>query len=161
MRTLFIIPLVLMSLVSFPSWGVTSHDLVYEGGLYYKKSNDPKVLLYGYGGNIVPFTGEITGDDVGSFVEGKREGSWISYHDNGQLWTKGNFENDERIHPADGLELEVCFGSGDQMKVSLLFDSIEAFDIFGERFKPILEDLGMEPGTPEVMNVHHVIRRGG
>ena len=68
---------------------------------------------------------------------------------------------DEGIHPADGLELEVCFGSGDQMKVSLLFDSIEAFDIFSERLKPILEDLGMEPGTPEVMNVHHVIRRGG
>ena len=68
---------------------------------------------------------------------------------------------DEGIHPADGLELEVCFGSGDQMKVSLLFDSIEAFDIFSERLKPILEDLGMEPGTPEVMNVHYVIRRGG
>ena len=68
---------------------------------------------------------------------------------------------DEGIHPADGLELEVCFGSGDQMKVSLLFDSIEALDIFGARLKRILEDLGMEPGTPEVMNVHHVIRRSG
>ena len=47
------------------------------------------------------------------------------------------------------------------MTVSLLFDSIEAFDIFSERLKPILEDLGMEPGTPEAMNVHHAIRRGG
>ena len=28
MRTLFIIPLVLMSLVSFPSWGLTMDDLV-------------------------------------------------------------------------------------------------------------------------------------
>ena len=27
---------------------------------------------------------------------------------------------DEGIHPADGLELEVCFGSGDQMKVNTL-----------------------------------------
>ena len=25
----------------------------------------------------------------------------------------------EGIHPAHGLELEVCFGSGDQMKASL------------------------------------------
>jgi len=30
MRTLFIIPLVLMSLVSFPSWGLTMDDLVDE-----------------------------------------------------------------------------------------------------------------------------------
>ena len=38
----------------------------------------------------------------------------------------------EGIHPADGLELEVCFGSGDQMKVSLLFDSMDSFEKFGE-----------------------------
>ena len=37
----------------------------------------------------------------------------------------------EGIHPADGLELEVCFGSGDQMKVSILFDSMAAFERFG------------------------------
>ena len=30
-----------------------------------------------------------------------------------------------------GLELEVCFGSGDQMKVSLLFDSQEHLDNLG------------------------------
>ena len=38
---------------------------------------------------------------------------------------------EEGIHPAPGLELEVCFGSGDQMKVSLLFDSQEEFEAFG------------------------------
>ena len=27
----------------------------------------------------------------------------------------------EGVHPDPGLELELCFGSGDQMKVSLLF----------------------------------------
>ena len=30
---------------------------------------------------------------------------------------------EEGIQPAPGLELEVCYGSGDQMKVSVLFDS--------------------------------------
>ncbi len=35
MRTLFIIPLILLSLVSFPSWGLTMGDLVERGGLYY------------------------------------------------------------------------------------------------------------------------------
>jgi hypothetical protein len=66
----------------------------------------------------------------------------------------------EGIQPADGLELEVCFGSGDQMKVSLLFDSMDAFEKFGERLQPVLQELGMDPGTPDIMNVHHVIRRG-
>ena len=64
------------------------------------------------------------------------------------------------IHPADGLELEVCFGTGDQMKVSLLFDSIGAFEKFGERLQPVLQELGMDPGTPDILEVHHVIRRG-
>ena len=66
----------------------------------------------------------------------------------------------EGIQPADGLELEVCFGSGDQMKVSLLFDSMDAFEKFGERLQPVLQELGMDPGTPDIMDVHHVIRRG-
>ena len=67
---------------------------------------------------------------------------------------------EEGIHPAEGLELEVCFGSGDQMKVSVLFDSMDAFEQFGERLQPVLQELGMDPGTPDIMDVHHVIRRG-
>ena len=67
---------------------------------------------------------------------------------------------EEGIHPAEGLELEVCFGSGDQMKVSVLFDSMDAFEKFGERLQPVLQELGMDPGTPDIMDVHHVIRRG-
>ena len=67
---------------------------------------------------------------------------------------------EEGIHPAEGLELEVCFGSGDQMKVSVLFDSMDAFEKFGERLQPVLQELGMDPGTPYIMDVHHVIRRG-
>lgn len=47
MKTLFIIPLVLMPLVSFPSWGLTMDDLVQRDGLYYEKVTD------------VPFTGDI------------------------------------------------------------------------------------------------------
>ena len=47
MRTLFIKPLVLIFLVSLPSWGLTMDDLVKREGLYYKKFTD------------VPFTGKI------------------------------------------------------------------------------------------------------
>ena len=67
---------------------------------------------------------------------------------------------EEGIHPAEGLELEVCFGSGDQMKVSVLFDSMDALEMFGVRLQPVLQELGMDPGTPDIIDVHHVIRRG-
>ena len=56
--------------------------------------------------------------------------------------------------------MEVAFGSGDQMKVSVLFDSMEAFDAFGERIGPIINEMGVDLGEPEVVEVHHVIRRG-
>jgi hypothetical protein len=67
---------------------------------------------------------------------------------------------EEGVHPAPGLELEVCFGSGDQIKVSELFDSQEHLDAFGARLGPILEEMGIDPGEPEVIEVHNIIRRG-
>ena len=67
---------------------------------------------------------------------------------------------EEGIHPAPGLELEVCYGSEDQMKVSVLFDSQEHLDAFGARLQPILAEMGMNPGEPEIIEVHNVIRRG-
>ena len=66
---------------------------------------------------------------------------------------------EEGVQPAPGLELEVCFGSGDQMKVSAIFDSQEHLDAFGARLAPILEEMGMDPGEPEVVEVHNIIRR--
>lgn len=45
MKTLFIIPLVLMSLVSSPSWGLSMDDLVERDGLYYKKFTDVPVIV--------------------------------------------------------------------------------------------------------------------
>ena len=66
---------------------------------------------------------------------------------------------EEGIQPAPGLELEVCYGAGDQMKVSLLFDSQEELDAFGERLAPILEEMKLDPGEPEVLEVHNIIRR--
>ena len=56
-------------------------DLVERKGLYYKQFTD------------VPFTGEVTGDKQGSFKNGKKEGTWVRYWNNGQLMYKGNFKN--------------------------------------------------------------------
>ena len=65
----------------------------------------------------------------------------------------------EGVHPDPGLELELCFGSGDQMKVSLLFDSMEHFESFGAKIGPVLSEMGMDAGEPEIIKLHKVIRR--
>jgi hypothetical protein len=67
--------------------------------------------------------------------------------------------DEENISPADGLDYELCFGSGDKMKVSLVWDSEEQFAAFAERLMPILAELGIDPGEPEVLEVHNIIKR--
>ena len=73
-----------ISLLSTPSWSATMDDLVERKGLYYKQFTD------------VPFTGEVTGDKQGSFKNGKKEGTWVKYWNNGQLSYKGNYKNGKR-----------------------------------------------------------------
>jgi hypothetical protein len=67
--------------------------------------------------------------------------------------------NEEGVFPADGLDYEICFGSGDKHKVSQVWDSKEQMDAFGARLMPILAELGIDPGEPEVVDVHNIIRR--
>jgi hypothetical protein len=66
---------------------------------------------------------------------------------------------EEGVFPANGLDYEICFGSGDKMKVSQVWDSREQLDAFGKRLMPILAELGIDPGKPEVVEVHHTIKR--
>lgn len=62
----------------------TMKDLVQRpkwDGLYYKKFSQ------------VPFTGRVTGLDQGLFKNGKKVGSWVRYHENGQLYEQGNYKD--------------------------------------------------------------------
>jgi hypothetical protein len=61
--------------------------------------------------------------------------------------------------PPDGLDLHVCFGSDGDLKVSEVWDSQEKFEAFGERLMPVLADVGIEPGEPQVIEVHNTIKR--
>jgi len=61
--------------------------------------------------------------------------------------------------PPDGMELHVCFGSDGNLRVSEVWDSQEQLDAFGERLMPVLSEVGIEPGQPEVLDVHTVVRR--
>ena len=60
--------------------------------------------------------------------------------------------------PPDGLELHVCFGSGSNLRVSEVWSSQEQLQAFGERLMPLLADVGIEPGEPEIIEVHNVIK---
>jgi hypothetical protein len=66
---------------------------------------------------------------------------------------------EEGVFPAEGLDYEICFGSGDKHKVSQVWDTQEQLDGFGQRLMPILEELGINPGEAEVVEVHSIIKR--
>ena len=83
-KTLITFFTVLFCLTSSVSWSFEYKDLVERDGIYYKKFTD------------VPFTGKTTGQEQGSFKNGKKDGSWISYHENGQLEFEGNYKNDKK-----------------------------------------------------------------
>ncbi len=65
---------------------------------------------------------------------------------------------EEGIQPAPGLNTEIAYGSGDQMKVMVLFDSPEQFEAFGQKLEPILAEYKMDPGGPTVFEVHNIIQ---
>ena len=65
-------------------WSETMDNLVERDGLYYKKFS------------YVPFTGKVEGKHQGFIMNGKIEGSWVTYYENGQVESKGNFKNGKR-----------------------------------------------------------------
>jgi hypothetical protein len=61
--------------------------------------------------------------------------------------------------PPDGLEYHVCFLADGNVRVSEIWDSLERFQAFGERLMPILAEIGIDPGEPEMLEIHNIIRR--
>ena len=58
-----------------------------RNGIWYKKFTD------------VPFTGKVTGRGQGKLKKGVQVGPWVTYHKNGQLWSKGTYKNEKRDGP--------------------------------------------------------------
>ena len=50
-----------------------------------------------------------------------------------------------------------CFGPAEKLMVYDVWDSQESFDAFGQTLMPILGEVGVDPGTPDVMPVHNLI----
>jgi hypothetical protein len=62
--------------------------------------------------------------------------------------------------PANGFDYHVAYHSGDQLRVSEVWDSQEQFEAFGRRVMPILADVALEhTGAPEILRVHNIIKR--
>jgi hypothetical protein len=63
------------------------------------------------------------------------------------------------VFPPDGLDYHVCFGAEGSLRVSEIWDTREQLEAFGERLMPILAEVGIEPGEPEVVEIHNIVRR--
>jgi hypothetical protein len=62
--------------------------------------------------------------------------------------------------PPEGLEYHVCYLSDDaNVRVGEIWDSRERFEAFGERLMPVLGDMGIDAGEPEIREIHNIIRR--
>jgi hypothetical protein len=58
---------------------------------------------------------------------------------------------DDRVSadgPPAGLKLHTCFSEGDQLAMFDVWDSQEAFEAFGAKLMPIVEELGVPMSTP-------------
>ena len=75
---------VVLIVLLFPTFalGTRMTDLMTKGGLYYK--NYYKIFIGS------PFTGKVTGKELGSFRNGKKDGLWVFYDKNGQKILTGN-----------------------------------------------------------------------
>jgi antitoxin component YwqK of YwqJK toxin-antitoxin module len=80
----FLAPILLLTFL-FPSlaYGETMDDLIFRpgDGLTYNKSTN------------TPFTGKVTGKGQRSFKKGKRDGPWVTYHNNGRLWVRATYKD--------------------------------------------------------------------
>ena len=56
--------------------------------------------------------------------------------------------------------MHVCFLSQDgKVRVSEICDSREQLEAFGERLMPLLAEIGIDPGEPEILELHSIVRR--
>ena len=57
-----------------------------------------------------------------------------------------------------GRLYHVCFGTGTNLRVVDVWESQEALNTVGQTLMPILQQVGVDPGQPEVAEVHNSIQ---
>ena len=61
--------------------------------------------------------------------------------------------------PPEGVDYHVCFLSEGNVLVSEIWDSREQWQAWGARLLPLLASLGIDPGEPQVFEVHNIMKR--
>jgi hypothetical protein len=57
----------------------------------------------------------------------------------------------------EGRLYHICFGDPNNLMISDIWESRQAFDRFGETVMPICREFGVEPSEPTEFQVHNVI----
>ena len=105
-------------------WSLTMDDLVERNGIYYKKFIN------------VPFTGRINGNEylgkiethkkvLGLIKNGKKEGTWLTYYSNGNLYLNDKYKNGK----LDGICENYWENGNLQMKIEYKNGKAEGFVI--------------------------------
>jgi hypothetical protein len=50
-----------------------------------------------------------------------------------------------------------CFGEGDSLSVYDVWESQADFETFGKTLMPILAEIGLDPGKPDIVPMHNMI----
>ena len=56
-----------------------------------------------------------------------------------------------------GREYHACHGTPDHLGVVDVWESLAAFEAFGETLMPILEEVGVEAPEPQISETHNII----
>lgn len=56
-----------------------------------------------------------------------------------------------------GRLYHACYGDKNELRVVDIWESSEKFDEFGPTLMPILRDVGVDPGDPEISEVHNIL----
>ena len=67
--------------------------------------------------------------------------------------------DEKGLMPPDGQDYHVCFMADGNLRVSEIWDSPEQFQAFGEKLMPVLQEVGIDPGEPTILEVHNTIKR--
>jgi hypothetical protein len=59
----------------------------------------------------------------------------------------------------DGMQSHTCFRDGGGLAVVEVWDSPEQARTFGEKLMPMLAEIGIDPGEPEINDVYNVALR--
>jgi len=57
-----------------------------------------------------------------------------------------------------GRLYHICFGTETNLRVTEVWESQETFIAFGQTLIPILQQVGIDPGQPDISQVHNTIQ---